>query len=97
MSKETSKKNYRYKYLELLAEAKDEYYSPEEALLISRFIDRYDPASDFSKISFSWNGDQGTEFKDFNQDFRDKISIFICLNNGIKVPHTLLRDIVQEI
>jgi hypothetical protein len=97
MSKETSKKNYRYKYLELLAEVKDEYYSTEEALSISRFIEKYDAASDFSKISFSWNGAHATEFKDFNQDFRDKISIFICLNNNIKVPHTLLKDLVQEI
>jgi hypothetical protein len=81
----------------ILDEVKETYYLPEEVPLIISFIEGYDYLNDFFRIRFSENGCEGTDFKDDNYDFRDKVSIFICLNNDIKVPNELLRDLIQEI
>jgi hypothetical protein len=97
MTQESRTNNYRDDFLKVLWEVKDDYYKDEEVSLLRSFINNYDSRNDFSRICFTWNGRQGSEFKDFNQDFRDKISIFICLNKDIKVPHILLRDLIQEI
>jgi len=97
MSQEFFEENYRDSYLKVLNEVKDDYYKSEEVPLITSFILGYEPVNDFSRIRFFWNGGGGTEFKDYNQDFRDKISIFICLNNYIRVSPILLKDLIQEI
>jgi hypothetical protein len=97
MSQDSIKDNYRDNFLEILAEVEGEYYKPEETLSIRRFIERYEPMNDFFRISFWGNGGKGAELKDRNQDFRDKVSIFICLNNDINVPPMLLKDLIQEI
>lgn len=97
MAKKPNEDNYRESILQIMAEVQDTYYKPEEVSLIRRFIEEYKHENDFYKICFSWNGDRGKEFKDGSQDFRDKISIYICLNNDIKVPPLLLKDLVQEI
>lgn len=97
MSKHGSKNEYRDNCLEILTEIKEEYYKFEEIPLIIRFVEGYDPINDFNKICLSWNGCKSAEFKDYNKDFRDKVSIFICLNNDTEPSQVLLKDLVQEI
>ena len=88
--------DYRDSFLKILAEVKHTYYKPDEISKIEKFIEEYNPENDFDRICFNWNGCRGAEFCDYNQDFRDKVSIYICLNN-VKVPPILLRDLIQEI
>lgn len=97
MSEEFNNENYRDNFLMILDEVKDTYYIPEEAATLLSFIEGYSSVNDFSRISFSESGCKGAEIKDYNHDFRDKVSIFICLNNNIRVPHMLLKDLIQEI
>ncbi|WP_315073562.1 hypothetical protein [uncultured Clostridium sp.] len=97
MIKKSNEYNYRESVLQIMDEVQDTYYKPEEISTIRRFIEEYKQENDFQKICFSWNGGRGEEFKDDSQDFRNKISIYICLNNDIKVPPLLLKDLVQEI
>jgi hypothetical protein len=79
-----------------LAEVEYTYYKPDEISEIKKFIEEYNPEKDFKRICFSWNGKNGEDFFDSSQDFRDKVSIYICLNN-IKTPPLLLKDLIQEI
>jgi hypothetical protein len=97
MTKKSNEGSYRTSILQTMAEVQDTYYSPEEIFSIRRFIEEYKHENDFNKICFLWNGGRGNEFKDDSKEFRDKISIYICLNNDIKVPPLLLKDLVQEI
>lgn len=97
MTKKSNEDNYRESILQIMAEVQDTYYKPEEIFSIRRFIEEYKHENDFYKICFSWNGGRGEEFKDDSQEFRDKISIYICINNDVKVPQLLLKDLIQEI
>lgn len=97
MSEEFNNENYRDNFLMILDEVKDTYYIPEEAPSLISFIEGYSSVNDFSRICFSESGCKGAEIKDCNHEFRDKVSICICLNNNIRVPHMLLKDLIQEI
>ena len=97
MSEGSNKKNYKDSFIKILDEVKDTYFSSEEILSIISFIEGYNSLNDFFRISFSVDGYKGSEFIDHIHDLRDKVSIFICLNNDIRVPHELLKDLIQEI
>ena len=97
MVKKSNEENYRYSLLRSLSEVEDTYYSFDETSELRRFIENYNPEDDFKKICFSWNGGRGEDFSDSNQDFRDKVSIYICIHNNLKLPQLLLRDLIQEI
>ncbi|SHJ73492.1 hypothetical protein SAMN02745163_02459 [Clostridium cavendishii DSM 21758] len=96
MSQKSTKNNYKENFLNILAEVEDTYYKSQEISTIRRFIEEYNPTNDFLKICFSRSGGNGIEFKDRNQDFRDKIAIYICLNTDVTVSPLLLSDLIQE-
>ncbi len=97
MSQKSTKNNYKENFLNILAEVEDTYYKSQEVSTIRSFIEEYNPTNDLLKICFSSNGGKGIEFKDRNQDFRDKIAIYICLNTDVTVSPLLLSDLIQEI
>lgn len=97
MNQNQSKNKYREDFLKILAEVEDTYYKTDDVPEINKFIEEYNPNNDYSRICFSWDSGLGAKCKDSNQEFREKISIFICLHNDIRVSELLLRDIIQEI
>lgn len=97
MSQKCTQMNYRENFLKILVEVEDTYYKSQEVSTIRRFVEEYNHTNDFFKICFYSNSGKGTEFKDRNQDFRDKVSIYICLHNDVIVSSLLLRDLIQEI
>lgn len=97
MVKKSNEENYRDSLLRSLSEVEDTYYSFDETSELRRFIENYNPENDYSKICLSWNGERGEDFRDSSQEFRDKVSIYICIHNNLKLPQLLLRDLIQEI
>jgi hypothetical protein len=96
MFKKVKKESYRDHFYSILKEVEHTYYNPEETDSLCEFIQGYNAERDFNKICFLWNGSSGSEFKDYNYGFREKISIYICLHEKLIVPSILLKDIIQE-
>ncbi|HYF02358.1 MAG TPA: hypothetical protein VEC36_03200 [Patescibacteria group bacterium] len=63
---------------------------------LQSFADNYNPAIDFERIKFDWNGQHGDKFEDKNIDFRMQLCEFLIPQiENVKIE--LIKDLYTEL